>query len=501
MKTTLNFPAIAPNANPPKRWLSITPILLLAAGLYFYQLGTESLWIDELYSITDSQNPSLSSTRPLYFFLLHVWMRLGTGDAWLRGLGVCFGIGSVFLTYRLGRRLLGESVGLIAAFLLCLSPLFLNHAQEVRMYTLSTFLGLSGTLALTTVLERLSLVYLGGWAIARVLAILTTPLNAILLLPDVALFSWRFRRQRRFWLALGTGIVLISILWLPVAIHIATSSGPEYMSTVSRQPPGVASIVGKLTNFTVFWPLQDLFGGPRLVLWFYLFVTVLLVGLLVFVWFGKPRATQVWVAAWAFLPPATLLAVSYIAPTSLWLPRYLLLTVPYWLILLAASFVKIWCRQRNGAIVIAALYLIAAGGGLTHYYSTDYREDWRGVAQIISVNDQPDDVIALAVANARPDRAIAHYYRGSAPIELLGEYSFSPEQPDFRQRWLQRLTTLDSRLWLVVYWGRNSDRSEIEQIVKSHPQFQVQSYKTLSGPVYLFLVEPKPALSRIKAIE
>lgn len=490
MKTATNYPKALTAKADFVQWLPIALIMSLAAGLYFYQLGTESLWIDELYSIADSQDPSLSSTRPLYFFLLHFWMNWGVGETWLRGLAVLFGLGSIFLTYCLGSRSVGKPVGLVAALLLTLSPLFINHAQEVRMYTLSTCLGLSGTLALTHVLERLNFLALSGWAIARILAILTTPLNAVLLLPDVVLFGWRFRHQRRFWLALGTGVLLIGILWLPAAFHIAVVSGPEYMSTIIRQPPGLTFIVSKLTNFTVFWPLKDLRELPSLV-WFYQIVTATLVGLLAVAWLGRVRSSQWWIAAWAFLPPASLLLVSYLAPVSLWLPRYLLLTVPYLLILLAAGWIKIWQWRQKAAILLALLYFAAVGGGLTHYYSTPYREDWRGVMQTISAGDQPGDAVALAVANARPDQALTHYYRGTAPIEVLGEYSFSPEnQPQFKERWAQRLETLDSRLWLVVYWGRRSiDLQEAEQLVKT-PMLNVQSYE-FSGPMYLFLVEPK----------
>ncbi|PWZ67890.1 glycosyltransferase family 39 protein, partial [Staphylococcus pseudintermedius] len=89
--------------------------------------------MDELFSIRDAKELRLNvNIRPLYYILLRVWMQFGTSDAWLRGLSVLFGLGSVFLTYQLGRRLAGEKTGLLAALLLALSPLFINHAQEVR---------------------------------------------------------------------------------------------------------------------------------------------------------------------------------------------------------------------------------------------------------------------------------------------------------------------------------------------------------------------------------
>ena len=49
-------------------------IFLTGLFLYVYQLGTESLWIDEILSVESAQGP-LNLNRPLYFILLRFWMR------------------------------------------------------------------------------------------------------------------------------------------------------------------------------------------------------------------------------------------------------------------------------------------------------------------------------------------------------------------------------------------------------------------------------------------
>ncbi|NEO02863.1 MAG: hypothetical protein F6K50_48320, partial [Moorea sp. SIO3I7] len=116
--------ALLERGNWFRPWIPITLILLLATGLYLYQLGTESLWVDELISIHRAKHLErvFSDTRPLYHILLQVWMIVNSSDAWLRGLCVVFAIGTIFVTYRLGRRLIGESTGLIAALIVALSP-------------------------------------------------------------------------------------------------------------------------------------------------------------------------------------------------------------------------------------------------------------------------------------------------------------------------------------------------------------------------------------------
>ena len=499
--TTIKYSS-TPAINRRWRLIPIASILCLAAILYFYQLGTESLWIDEIYSVSDAQNFNPTSSRPLYFLLLGWWMQFGTGDTWLRVLAVLFGLGSIGLTYLLGRRLVGETTGLIAAFVLTLSPLFINHAQEVRMYTLSTFLGLGGTLALTYALEHLRAFSLCVWAIARVLAILTTPLNVVLLLPDIVVFGVQFRHRRRAWLALGGGLLLIGILWLPVAFHLATSAGPAYMSgwAEARSKPDFADVlIHPFRTFTVFSdnfklePLKSFFS-PALI-YFYHFYSAILLGLLAIALWSCRSARLLWVAAWALLPTAAILFISY-ASNTIWLPRYLLMVVPYLLILLAAGFLRVWQGQRRVALVIASVYLIAVSGGLLHYYTTSDREDWRSVGQTITAVEQPGDAIAVSSTNSRPLLAITHYYHGTAPVELLGDFSIvrrEQREQELAERLHQTLSTSDSRLWLVVKLGNSDNRQQITQIVQHEAgqSFSVQTYESIEQPVNLFLIAPR----------
>jgi uncharacterized membrane protein len=178
----------------------LTYILPLAAFLFIYQIATESLWLDELISVDDVVTgrglPPNNLIRPLYYMLLSFWMNFGESDAWLRGLGVIFGLGTVWLTYRLGRYVAGDTVGWLSALLLALSPLFINHVQEVRMYALSTGLGVAGSLALISALEEPQSKSKIWWAVLRVFALAATPLNGVLLLTDAVFIGIRYWRNR-----------------------------------------------------------------------------------------------------------------------------------------------------------------------------------------------------------------------------------------------------------------------------------------------------------------
>ena len=63
-----------PITNKKIQWLPLSLILLVATALYLYQLGTESFWVDELYSVNDAKAVPVDFPliRPLYYVLLYL---------------------------------------------------------------------------------------------------------------------------------------------------------------------------------------------------------------------------------------------------------------------------------------------------------------------------------------------------------------------------------------------------------------------------------------------
>jgi mannosyltransferase len=437
-------------SNSTDNWLPLAGILCLALFLYLYQIGSESLWTDEFFSILDAEAfpEKLHSTRPVYYILLRGWMLFGDSDTWLRLLSVPFALGSVLITYMLGKKVLDNFIGLVSALLLTLSPLFINHTQEVRMYTLSTFLGLAGTFVMVRVLELPSFKGTLAWLSLRILAVLTTPLNILLFLPDSLLLTYRYRNSRRFLLTVAGGLIVLAAIMTPWTVSFVNSSLDFFNDWVSDAPkPTLVNVVSRLTNFTAYWPLQGL--ESSLSQKFYKLYTLILCLLVVCGFLAKRyRGGYLLVAAYGFLPASILFAVSWLM-APVWLPRYLLFVTPYLLILIAAGFAAIKNWQPKIAIAIAIVYLVAVGGGLHAYYSKQYRDDWRGVSELISEKDQPGDMITLYTSIARPQLLLSRYYDGNAPILLK----------DLKEADSHQLPTFESRLW-IVYKPQDTDSLE-----------------------------------------
>ena len=142
--------------------LALLAILLLAFALRVHRLDSQSLWYDEAVTAQVASQGIGELTRwtaddiqpPLYYYAVAGWTRLAGRSEWaLRFPSAFFGTLTVPLMWVLALRLFGRGrsgrmAAPVAGLLAALSPLYVYYAQEARMYTLLTFLGLLAGYAL-----------------------------------------------------------------------------------------------------------------------------------------------------------------------------------------------------------------------------------------------------------------------------------------------------------------------------------------------------------------
>ncbi|MEM7028913.1 MAG: glycosyltransferase family 39 protein [Chloroflexota bacterium] len=127
----------------------LLPIIIAIGGfLRFYRLGEKGLWLDEAFSVWMGWQSladlfgwllKIDQHPPLYYTLLHFWLWMGDDAATVRALSAFIGTLTIPIVYLIGRRIGGQPLGLLVAFILALAPFHVRFAQEARMYALLTF--------------------------------------------------------------------------------------------------------------------------------------------------------------------------------------------------------------------------------------------------------------------------------------------------------------------------------------------------------------------------
>ena len=128
-------------------------VLLLIIGITYRALFLHAaFWYDEACSwataicdfpygiMNNLLNVDLQHT-PLYFFLLHFWIKLfGDSEFAIRFLSFLFGIASLPLVYVVARKLSSKILAFVSMAVASVSPILVMFSDEARMYPLVLFL-------------------------------------------------------------------------------------------------------------------------------------------------------------------------------------------------------------------------------------------------------------------------------------------------------------------------------------------------------------------------
>ena len=204
---------------------SMVLVLVLAAVLRVFQLGEQSLWYDELTTWNRAVIPldemfadlfAVRTHTPLYFLLMRGWAAIGEGELVLRYFSTLWGILGVALIYRLGVLVGGRRVGLIAGFLLAISPFHIWYSQEARMYTMLAALAIFANWCLLMLMRRERRLLWFAYGLTLALVLYTHFLAFLLPVAHYAYLSIHYRRLRAFllkWLAYAAAAAAIFAVW------------------------------------------------------------------------------------------------------------------------------------------------------------------------------------------------------------------------------------------------------------------------------------------------
>lgn len=480
--------------------LLLVLIVLLALGLRLARLTFQPLWWDEGWSLyfAASDVPTLLNLTsvdihpPLYYLLLRLWTALvGSGVVAVRLLSVLIGTAAVPLLYAVGRRLLGYRLashggGLLAAFLLAISPFHVYYSQEVRMYGLVTLLGLAAfyfahrwAAQPWATSEGPAWGSLPGYVLAATAALYTQYYAAFLLLGlNLALaFHWLrlrppaavLRRRAGAWLAAQGAVLLLFVPWLWYAAGRLAAYVRFKVSVEGDPSLGLFAYLGRhlaafswghLAGLEAWWWLGLLPPAALLVglaLWRRAPGRDLQPGLAT----GPGGSVWTWTGA---LTGVTLLcgfavnlALPFSPPRS---ERLLLLAQPAYLLLLASGLLALWRARRALALPAAASWLGLALFSLAVFYTVPRYplDDYRPLAARIERRGLPGDAIVCV----HPWQ-VGYFHAYLPDAETSPSLVLTPRQvlPRERQLWaddparmaaeLDALLADHGRLWLPAH--------------------------------------------------
>jgi mannosyltransferase len=210
-------------------------VLLAAVGagaaLRFATLDVQSFWIDEGYTVRMLRGglggliegvPRTEQTPHLYYLLAWLWSRpFGTGEVGVRSLSALLGVLTVPVAFALGRQLVSERAGAVAAVLAAVNPLLVWYSQEARSYALLVLLG---GLSMLFFLRRSLL----AWAVVSALALATHYFAVFVVVPEAAWLLLRARDRRRLIVPVGV-VAAAGAALLPLAIHQQQIQGSRFI--------------------------------------------------------------------------------------------------------------------------------------------------------------------------------------------------------------------------------------------------------------------------------
>lgn len=326
----------------------------------------------------------------LYTIAMRPWINLtGASSFALRFSSLLFGLLAVPLTYALGRRLLGATVGLVGATLAALSPHLVWYSQEAKMYAIILALALLAIYALRRALDGDGGRWWAATVIATTLALYTHVLAALLIPLHVVLALVWWPRPRRQWRGALVSLACLTLPYLPLLVWQARNW---------LLPVGRATLFTNRRLDVMLQATLNGWGGAFLSgRWAEAILVALgALALCGLAWASTNQRQREILAllVWMLLPLLGVWLISTRQP--IFTNRYMIWSAPAFYLLAAAGFAGLTKQSRGGALLAGALLALALAGdgrALQHQATQAIKPDFRAAAAYLDQRYQADDLI------------------------------------------------------------------------------------------------------------
>ena len=393
-------------------------LTLVGLILRFYHLDFNSLWLDEGATLDFARRSLLGIWEttaggevnpPLFHYLEHAMLLFGSSEWVLRFIPALLGTLTIPVMYFIGRDIIDENGGIIAAALMAFSTFHLFYSQDARAYTTMLFFF---SLALATYLWALRSKDTFWWIISGVFAALAFWSHFYVFIPILILFLHALIEKKEEILTNIHAIkpILISgLTFVILSFPVILVAIPLFFKRTASAP------TWGLSGIDVIFSTLDQMLSYSLVITIIFFILALL-GIIKI--YHKSKSYVLLILLSIILPFIVSLILSAKMPMS---PRYLMYLLPFFFVSIAGSYMYLPKMQnpRKILVVFVVLLFLINIPFYSSYYSSYTKNDWRGFADVVEQNTNPGDaVVVLPACMVLP---FDYYYDNSTDLTL--EYS------------------------------------------------------------------------------
>ncbi len=371
--------------------LAVLLIVIISGFLRFYNLLFQSYWLDELSSVYTSNpsrtivevyNMSLEGAPPLYHLFLWCWYQLFEFNEYSgRAFSAFLGVFIVLLGIILARVLFNQKTAIYAGVLIAFNPFLIMYSQEVRTYSLFTFLSLLSLFlflkAINTSKEKYYLLYV----MSILLVIYSHYFGFFLLIAQflfICLVKINWLKKNSIWVLICAFLIFIGVFPLINNILILSKIDDFWIS--------------KPSIFFPFYYLKSYFKSN--------FILLLLTLLFIInIFFNKEKfirkRDELLFLIYPVLVCFGLAFIRSVLSTPLLTERNTIFVVPLLLVTIAYVFTLIESTKIRAFTLI--LFLFLNGFVLKEYYGTVKKQQWRNVVHQFKsekkVRDKAFDIV------------------------------------------------------------------------------------------------------------
>ncbi len=378
-------------------------ILFIGLSLRAYDLGGESIWYDEGYSVTTAKlsvgdilkNSVIEEDHPpIYTILLHYWINaFGDSETATRSLSLIFAFLAIFILWKLGSLLLDNQTALFAALVMALSTFHIHYSQEIRPYSIAFFLGLSSMYFFVKLLRKKTAADSAAYIISSLLLLYThysgffiVLVQNIYLVVLTLLLKEKQSLGFKNWLVLQLLIVIFYMPWLFIAI----------LRALRLKYVGFGVALPTLRMALDF--LREYAGGIALL--------ILYSALNIFSLLSTKNRNRLYLAIlWFFVP---FIAVFIFARYTfmVYASRFTLIAMPGLYFMIGMGIKNINHKKLKGLVI--GVIIIFSVLSCVRYYAVDNKVPWRKIGRFLDLYARKGDLMLFNCKGCKEN--VSDYY-------------------------------------------------------------------------------------------